>query len=311
MIRWALLVLAGGAVQASPADSFRVAQVGEVRTVATSGRLAAAIGLAELADRATTWPGLGRRSPGPFQLVLVADSGEMATLSRGRAPGWGAAVAFPQSRIILLRADLPDLPQTLRHEVAHLVLRGAVRSRLPLWFDEGYATVAAGEWDRLARLELHLSVVMTGVPTLGDLDGQLRAAAPMADRAYGLAATAVNALAARIPGGDLTPLMARLAEGEEFGTAVHTVTGKELSRFESEWQQETKRRFRGALWFVAGGWWLAAGVLVVVAWALRRQRDRPRREALNTGWDLPPEGEPVAEGDTPPPRPIDPGGQGL
>lgn len=299
-----LLLWAGVAIQAAPADSFRVAQVGEIRAVATDGRLDAAIGLAEVAERATVWPGLGRRTPGPLQLVLVADSAELARLSRGRAPGWGAAVAFPQARTIILRADLPDLRRTLRHEVAHLVLRGAVRSRLPLWFDEGYATLAAGEWDRLAALELHLSVVLGGVPSFGDLDGQLRGAAPTADRAYGLAATAVAALAERIPGGDLAPLLARLADGEEFGSAVQAVTGRDLSRVEEEWQVQTRKRFRGALWVVAGGWWLVVAVLVVVAWGLRRRRERPRREALNVGWELPPE----EDGNEQVGTPIDPKG---
>jgi len=306
-----LLVLAGVARQATPADSFRVAQVGEVRAVATARRLDAAIALAELADRPTTWPGLGRRSPGRLQLVLVADSAEMSRLSHGRAPGWGAAVAFPESRTVILRADLPDLPRTLRHELAHLVLRANVRSRLPLWFDEGYAVLAAGELDRLTALEVHLSVLATGVPTLGDLDGQLRAAAPTADRAYGLAESAVTSLAERIPGGDLAPFIDSLARGVEFADAVHAVTGRELSRFESEWQQETRRRFRGVLWFIAGGWWSVVGVGVMVAWWLRRRRDRPRRIALDTGWELPPEEGSVPEGGEGPPPPIDQGGQGV
>lgn len=310
MIRGLLLVLAGAAQQAVPADSFQVVRVGDIRAVATAARIDAAIGLAELADRPTTWPGLGRRSPGVLQLVLVADSGEMSRLSRGRAPGWGAAVAFPESRTIILRADLPDLPRTLRHELAHLLLREVVRSRLPLWFDEGYAALAAGEWDRLAALEMHLSVLATGVPTLGDLDGQLRSAAPMADRAYGLAESAVSALAARIPGGDLAPLIDSLARGEEFSAAVHAVTGRELGRFESEWQQETRRRFRGVLWFIAGGWWGLVGVLVAVAWVLRRRRDRPRRIALDTGWVVPPEEEVPGDGGGEPP-PIDQGPQGV
>jgi hypothetical protein len=305
------LSLAGAAIQAAPADSFRAVQVGDVRVVAVPARIDAAIRLAEFADRPTTWPGLGSRAPDPFQLVLVADSAELGKFSRGRAPSWGAAVAFPQSRTIVLRADLPDLEQTLRHEVAHLMLRGAIRSRVPLWFDEGYATLAAGEWDRLARLELHLSVVLTGVPALGDLDGQLRGNSQMADRAYGLAATAVTSLTARIPGNDLAPLFARLGAGEEFTAAVHDVTGKELSRVESEWRDETRRNFRGGLWLAAGGWWLVAAAAVVAAWSLRRRRERPRRSALDVGWELPPE-EVAGEGEmSQPAAPIDPDRRGM
>jgi len=311
VILLALLSLAGAASQGTPAVPFRTAQVGEVRVMADERRLDAAIALAELADRPTTWPGLGRRAPGPLQLILVADSAELARITRGRAPGWGAGVAFPQSRTIILRVDLPDLPQTLRHEVGHLVLRESIRSRVPLWFDEGYATVAAGEWDRLARFEMHLTVVLGGVPTLGDLDGQLRAATPVSDRAYGLAATAVSYLAERIPGGDLRPLLDRLAQGEEFNAAVRATTSYDLARIEDDWRAETVKRFRGGLWLAAGGWWIIAAAVVMAAWGLKRRRERPRRAALDLGWEVPAdEGDasPVTEGEAPP---IDPKGRGL
>jgi hypothetical protein len=304
------LVAAGVAFGVIPADTLRVVQVGEIQVVAASRRLDAAIALAEGIDRPTEWPGLGRRSPGALQFVLLADSAELAAATRGRAPGWGAAVAFPQSRTILLRADLPDLPRTLRHEVAHLILRQGVRGRLPLWFEEGYASRAAGEWGRLARLELHLSVVLGGVPRLGDLDGQLRSAAPMADRAYALAATAVGALEARIPGRDLSRLFAAMESGDGFDDAVQGVTGRDISRFEREWREETRKQYRGALWLAAGGWWFVAAGVVVLAWGARKRRERPRREALNVGWELPPEEPEVVPNETPAPPKIDPGGQG-
>ncbi|HEU4569690.1 MAG TPA: hypothetical protein VFS07_03880 [Gemmatimonadales bacterium] len=293
------LLWAGVALGAAPADSFRTAQVGEVRVVAAERELDRAVGLAELADRPAEWPGLGRVAPGPFRLVLVRDSAALDRVTHGRAPGWGAGVAFPGARTIILRADLPDLQATLRHEVAHLVLRARLRSRVPLWFDEGYAALAAGEWGRLAEWQIHLGVAFGGVPTLGDLDGQLRASAFQADRAYALAAGAVSALAARIPGGDLRPLLDRLAAGEDFDGAVRRTTGRSVPRFESEWREATRREYRGALWLVAGGWWLLGAIVVVVAWGLRRRRERPRRAALDVGWEMPQN------------EPIDPGGEGV
>ncbi|MFL5535539.1 MAG: hypothetical protein ACJ8AP_07540, partial [Gemmatimonadales bacterium] len=67
---------------------------------------------ADLARRAaepTDWPGLGWRSPGPLRLIVVPDARRLDSLSSGRAPGWGAAVALPGERLVLLRADLDDV----------------------------------------------------------------------------------------------------------------------------------------------------------------------------------------------------------
>ncbi|MCL4866493.1 MAG: hypothetical protein KJZ47_11410, partial [Gemmatimonadales bacterium] len=54
------------------------------------------------------------------------------------------------------------------------------------------------------------------------------------------------------------------------------------------WQRDTKRRYGLLVWLVAGGGWLVAGMLLVLGVILRRRRDRPRRMALDIGWELPP-----------------------
>jgi hypothetical protein len=133
-------------------------QVGQVTAVAWPKQLDLAIQLAEQADRPADWPGLGRFSPGPMRLVVVPDGRRLDSLTKGRAPRWGAAVALPDTRTIVLRADGGDLPRTLRHELAHLALHQRVPVRVPLWFDEGYAGWAAGEWERQGVLELNLAV---------------------------------------------------------------------------------------------------------------------------------------------------------
>jgi hypothetical protein len=223
---------------------------------------------------------------GPIRLIVVPDSRRLDSLTSGRAPSWGVAIAVPEASTILLRADAGDLPQTLRHELAHLALHRAVRVRVPLWFDEGYAGWAAGEWERLGFLELNLSVVRGAIPDLKTLDGALRGAPSTADAAYALAVSAVLELARRNPSGSLDPLLSRLAAGEDFEAAVRETTGLPIGRFEENWQRTVKRRYSFGIWLVAGGGWLLMAVVVVGLVQLRRRRDRPRRAALDEGWEV-------------------------
>ncbi len=264
-------------------------RLGQVTVVTWPGQRNLGIDLARRAGRPTEWPGLGRRPPGPLQLIVVPDGRQLDSLSTGRAPAWGAGIALPGARTILLRADRGDLYGTLRHELAHLALHQAVKGRVPLWFDEGYASWAAGEWDRLGVLDLNLAVVRGAVPDLRSLDGALRGSATTADAAYALAVSAVTELARRNPSGSLTPLLQRLEAGEDFDAAVLATTGLTRSQFDTEWRRTIRRRYSLATWLLAGGGW---GVLAFSMWALvqlRRRADLPRRAALDEGWEIAPE----------------------
>lgn len=264
-------------------------QVGQVTTVAWPKQLDLAIQLAEVADRPADWPGLGRVVPGPMQLVVVPDARRLDSLTRGRAPSWGAGVALPATRTIVIRADGGDLSRTLRHELAHLALHQRVPVRVPLWFDEGYAGWAAGEWERLSVLELNLAVARGALPGFRALDGALRASGTSADAAYALSYSAVSELARRNPSGSLTPLVERLAAGEDFESAVLATTGLTVDRFEEAWQRSIRHRYGLVTWLLAGGGWLLVAVAVLGLVHIRRRADRPRREALDEGWVVDPE----------------------
>jgi hypothetical protein len=153
-----------------------------------------------------------------------------------------------------------------------------------LWFNEGYAALAAGELNRLVALRLDLSVARGQIPGFFELDRGLRSAEPTAQAAYALAASAVAMLARRHPGRTLAPLLARLEAGESFESAVLATTGSPIGRFEVEWQRDVRRRYGLVGWLVAGGLWAVAALLVVAALWVRRRRDRPRRLALDQGW---------------------------
>ena len=246
--------------------------------------------LAEQAQAPREWPGLGRRAPGAFRLVVLPDLEAMRRWTGGRAPRWGAALAMPRSRTILVRADA-EPTRTLQHELAHLVLNESIRSRVPLWFDEGYAVWAAGEWGLVHQLSLNLAVATSATPSLDTLNLALRGGEVEVNAAYPLAASAVLELARRNPSGSLTPLLERLAAGEDFGAAVLATTGLTLDRYDEAWQHMVRRRFSLVTWLMAGGAWFIFGLVLVVGIRLRRRADRPRRQALDEGWELPPEEE--------------------
>jgi peptidase MA superfamily protein len=273
-----------------------------VTAVAWPAQMGLATELARAADRPAEWPGLGWRDPGPLRLIVVPDGQVLDSLTSGRAPEWGAAVALPDVRTILLRADADELTRTLRHELAHLALHEAVQTRVPLWFDEGYAAWAAGEWERLGGLELNLAVVRGAIPTLTSLDGALRGSPSTADAAYALAVSAVTELARRNPTGTLTPLLGRLQGGQDFEGAVLATTGLSLDRFEQQWQRGVRRRYSIGTWFIAGGGWVLFAVLLLWLVHRRRRADRARRAALDEGWDVGPEGEEGPELDPTPER---------
>lgn len=268
--------------------------MGRVTAVAWPADAAMAAGLAELADQPATWPGLGQRDLGELRLVVTSDSQSFREFTRGRLPGWGAGAAFPGGRTIVLRADAGDVVGTLRHELAHLALHQAVRGRVPLWFDEGYATVASGQWDIFDRLGVNLAVARGATPGLRELDGALRASQMSADAAYALAATAVLELARRNPTGTLDPLFERLEAGTGFDEAVLATTGLSLDRFDELWRRSVRLRFGLVTWMLGTGLWIVMAALLAIGYEARRRRDLPRRAALDVGWVVEPE-EPPAD----------------
>lgn len=270
--------------------------MGQVTVIADRADLSLGLTLAEIADRPAHYLGLGQRVVSP--LTLIIGRGESANRP-GRAPPWAAGWALPEGRLVVVRADIPDPPQVLRHEMAHLALRQAIRGRVPRWFDEGYAALAAGEFARLEALNLNLAVAMGDVPTLDRLNETLRASAGTADASYALAASAVSFLAGRTADRTLGPLLGQLATGMPFDSAVARVTGLGPGRLEDQWQRHVRRRYNLLSWLAVGGLWLGVAALVVLAWRLRTVRDRPRRLALDDGWVVLPDADDPAPGGEP------------
>ena len=235
----------------------------------------------------------------PIRLLLAPNRARFDSLTRGRLPSWSEGAAFPDRGAIVLLSDRPSvrLSVALRHELAHLALRWRVGRPLPLWFEEGYAAVAAGEWDRLDALRLDWQVARGVHMNLDEVDHALRSDAANAAAAYGLATTAVSLLDRWGGGGaqGLTRLIDALARAPTFDAALRGTYHMTEGDFEGRWQRDVAAHYGWLGWAeAAGAFWAVVGT--ALAWLVwrRRRRDRERKALLDEGWTVPAPDDPTA-----------------
>jgi hypothetical protein len=255
-----------------------------VTAIAWPGQEALAASIAERADHAAGFPGIGSLPDRPIRVILAPTRQTYDSLTRGRLPLWSEGAAFPDAGVVVLLAVGPPdrLAVALRHELAHLALRWRVGGRTPLWFEEGYAAVAAAEWDRLDALRLNWQLARGVRMNLDEVDRALRGARGDAETGYALAATAVLLL--HRWGGDrgLAPLIANLPQAATFDAALRATYHVTEGDFELRWQKDVASRYGWLSWAAAMSFfWLAIGAVVVALAILRRRRDQARRAALD------------------------------
>lgn len=285
LVAW-LAVLAGRDLAAQEHDPrSQVLDGGRFRFVhfASEARLAQSL-LAEALAR-DTFPGLPRPSDA-VTIYLAPDAVTFADWVGPYAPEWGAAIAFPQSRRIVMQgrdagAGAGDPRVTLRHELAHLVLAEQLGPGVPRWFDEGYASFAAGEWGREQVIATSVGLVWRGLPTLAGLDSGFYAGSERAQRAYALAHRAVAELALMAPERGLGLLFEHWRREGNFERALRRAYGMSSLDFEKHWTSRVRRQY-GALALAADLSVLTIFLTLLLGpmWWQRRQRQRQRLERM-------------------------------
>ena len=228
--------------------------------------------------------------PRPRERVLIAVAPDMRRFRQWAGPGapeWGVALAFPQSRRVIVQgraagSEAGDPLETLRHELAHLALHERLGDRPPRWFDEGYASVAANEWHRDDVLATNVALALRGAPTFDQLEASFSGGATAAQSAYALSYRAVAEMASLDPERGLTLFFRYWETGKSLDAAVRQAFGMTLSGFERVYQSRVLRRY-GALALFADLTlvFLVTGLALLPFFVARRARDRRRlREML-------------------------------
>lgn len=258
---------------------------GRLTFLAFAGDTALAHRLADRALAVDSFPGL----PRPIKRVIVQiapDGARFREWIGANAPEWGAAFAVPaEQRVYMQGRGAPssagDPVQVLRHELAHLALHEALGELPPRWFDEGYASVSAGEWDRDAVLAANVGLALRGYRSLASVDSGFALGSGRANESYALAHRAVAELASLDRERGLTLFFRYWKESQSLEVAMRQAYGLTLNAYETLWRERTRRRY-GGLALVTDISLAAAIMLVLVApfYVARRRRDRERLASM-------------------------------
>ena len=213
---------------------------------------------------------------------------DAATFREWAGPSAGpatAAVAFAEQHRVVMRGrgatpNSGDPLRTLRHELAHVALYEFLGFHAVRWFDEGYASLAAGEDRNDGFLAVNAALVFRRMPSLAALDTLLTSPRPEVARAgYSLALRAVTDLALidRVRG--LDPLLVEWKARGTLDLALRGAFAVTTEGFERDWQQRTRWRF--ALLSVVLDSAMGGLALVLLFAPLYRSRRNAQRARLD------------------------------
>lgn len=201
-----------------------------------------------------TFPGLPR--PRASVLIAIAPTAEMFRAWVGpNAPEWGSAIAMPDERRLVMQgaygnSDAGNPEVVLRHELAHLALHEYMGNAPPRWFDEGYASVSAGEWSRTTALETSVSMAWRSLPDGDALNAGFFGGSSRAEYTYALSHLAVAEMQAIDQQRGLANFFEQWRRTGSYDRALRQAYGMTAQGFDAYWHQRVRRQY-GALAVVA------------------------------------------------------------
>jgi hypothetical protein len=225
-----------------------------------------------------------------YRIVLVGPLGprdpELERLDN-EAPPWAAAFMVPRLRIGVIRiAEASRYPYgtleaTLAHEATHQLLDDAVGGRIPLWFNEGVATLQGRRWSFQDMVVHSTSLLTQRLPPLAEMDAAFHGDDAQAQLAYSASFGFVSWARSR-HGPAFVRDVLREVRTRRFEAAWRHVAGRSLDEDERAWRRVTVLRYRWLPIVTASSTlWLSITLLALAAGVRKRARVRRLREQ----WD--------------------------
>jgi len=195
-------------------------------------------------------------------------------------PRYAVGVAYSSLHLIVISLREPrtaegtDLPEVLRHELAHVALFDATQGHhVPLWFNEGFAVQASGEqaWNRWHTL--WSATMSKSLLPLEDLDKSFPDENQQVSIAYAESADFVRYLQRDEDRARFGSLIERVRKGTPFDRALSDAYGDSTRILEYQWREELDKRM--SYWPMLTGssmLWSLIVVILAVAYVRRRKK---------------------------------------
>ena len=214
---------------------------------------------------------------------------EMTALAPVEAPPfeYAAGMAYTSLHLVLVTMQAPgtsesvDLPETFRHELAHVALYDAVAgNHVPRWFNEGIAIHESGErgWKRFEVLSQ--ATFGKAIIPLAELDRSFPNDPHEVSLAYAESGDFVRFLLRQADRSRFASFLERVRAGTPFERALSDAYTTDMRKLEYEWREELAKRYAFVPLLTSSGtlvWVLFIGVLAV-GWVRRRRRSKAKLE---------------------------------
>lgn len=226
---------------------------------------------------------LGQDVSDEMVVHFVTHAGQVAAATG--MPKWVSGVANGARGEIAISFHNPDgsrsdLTSLLRHEMAHVALRRAVKgAALPRWFHEGVADSLGAEID-LGRANTLVSAAFgAGIMPLEQWDAALMSEGEVVSNTYAASRDFVRHLRySQDEGQRFRRLIAALAEGKPFGVSISSTYQASLDLLFQEWETSLRDRYFWYSMLASGSLPMVFGApLLALAW---RKKSREKAAAL-------------------------------
>jgi hypothetical protein len=226
---------------------------------------------------------IGPISVDSLDVYVVATEDRFRRLAGNAIPDWGAGVAIPFKRRIVIKSPLmlpgqKPLGELVAHEYTHIVLSNAVfRRPVPRWLNEGMAMYASAEWNWGDNLAMSWAVAIGSIIPLNEIEKINRFYDEQAHTAYAESYLAFKYFLDTYGQSGLKILLSNFQSGRRFDYAFVAATGAGQKSFEREFSAYLHRRYNlVSLIFDSNLLWILLAALFVVGIILNRFRRKKK-----------------------------------